>query len=556
MLMDEQLSHAWTPRHWLRRDWPWLLALLIIVGSLRAWLVYNTEVTARDSIGFIRYALRFDSMTWGEALKDQHQHPGYPAAVWAVSQPMRMWFGATPETMRVSAQLVSVAASILLAIVMFRLGKHLWDRYVGFFAALLFQCLPISGHHLSDGISDGLFLLFVLTALLLTIRAWEIGSPLRYAMAGAMIGVSYLTRPEGLLLLPAIVTFHIAMQAAKATRKPFLRTSFGVGLLIVTCAVAGSPYFLVTKAITIKPTAHQILHEAQAGPTETGGWPLFAATFTPSPHVTTQLHRTLRALILEMGQALNYIGGFVGVWALIACRKSLTRHAGFYLLAIYFSFHAAVLIKLGLTVSYVSDRHVMALVSLACYPVVIGMAHLCSLALRWRYVETEPTRGFIIPKRVQTLCAVGLCLSLAICAGKTVTRLHGNRAGNHAAGLWLANNVHFGDHVDDDHNWSHFYSGMIFVEGDKTPLPADAEPRTFEVITRSKDEAVKGVRENREEGLRKRNAAVVYHWPTHADAANARIVVYQMPRNFATNPWAKEATSPPGVSGRPVSLQR
>src|SRR5262245_58802169 len=40
------------------RDWQWLLLLLVLVIPLRGWLLFNTEVAARDSIGFIRYALR------------------------------------------------------------------------------------------------------------------------------------------------------------------------------------------------------------------------------------------------------------------------------------------------------------------------------------------------------------------------------------------------------------------------------------------------------------------------------------------------------------------
>ncbi len=71
------------------RDWRCLATLLMLVLPLRVWLLYNTEVAARDSIGFIRYALQFESKPWQEVLLGNHQHPGYPLAVWAVSQPVR-----------------------------------------------------------------------------------------------------------------------------------------------------------------------------------------------------------------------------------------------------------------------------------------------------------------------------------------------------------------------------------------------------------------------------------------------------------------------------------
>ena len=58
-------------------DWRWLVLLFVLVVPLRGWLLYNTEVMARDSVGYIRYALRFEEQSWGEVLRSFDQHPGY-----------------------------------------------------------------------------------------------------------------------------------------------------------------------------------------------------------------------------------------------------------------------------------------------------------------------------------------------------------------------------------------------------------------------------------------------------------------------------------------------
>src|SRR5207253_5991880 len=123
---------------------------------------YRAEVPARDSIGYIRYALEFErqDLTWADILRKNDQHPGYPLAILAVSYPVRHFLGGiTPESMRLSAQLASSLAALLLVIPMFLLGKLLRDRALGFWAALLFQILPVVSHILTDGISDALFLL-------------------------------------------------------------------------------------------------------------------------------------------------------------------------------------------------------------------------------------------------------------------------------------------------------------------------------------------------------------------------------------------------------------
>src|SRR5687767_2626572 len=96
-------------------DRPWLALALLMTLLLRLALLLNTEVTAPDSVGFIRYALELESKPWGEVVRGQHQHPGYPYLVQLMSQAVRGVTGeVTPETMRWSAQLVSLVAATLL----------------------------------------------------------------------------------------------------------------------------------------------------------------------------------------------------------------------------------------------------------------------------------------------------------------------------------------------------------------------------------------------------------------------------------------------------------
>src|SRR5260370_28369950 len=86
-----------------RRDRGLLVVLLVLAAALHAWLLYNTEVPARDSIGFIRYALQFEGQarppevnTWLDVVKHNHQHPGYPLTILAVSIPVRFFCGGGP----------------------------------------------------------------------------------------------------------------------------------------------------------------------------------------------------------------------------------------------------------------------------------------------------------------------------------------------------------------------------------------------------------------------------------------------------------------------------
>src|ERR1017187_2705168 len=123
-----------------KSDWLLIGLLLALVLPLRLWLICNTEVTARDSIGYIRYALQFEEYGWKATLLKNHQHPGYPVLVWAMSQPVRAIEGeTTPDNMELSAQLVNFIASLLLILPMYLLGRQFFNRPVSFWAVVLYQ---------------------------------------------------------------------------------------------------------------------------------------------------------------------------------------------------------------------------------------------------------------------------------------------------------------------------------------------------------------------------------------------------------------------------------
>src|SRR5438105_4052858 len=148
-------------------DLKWLLVLIAFAAGIRVWLICHTEVAARDSIGFIRYAVQLEKQPWLEVVRHSEQHPGYPFLLLAVSQPVRHFMGGTsPESMQVSAQVASALAGVILVIPMFYLGRTLFARRVAFWATLMFQCLPVAAHVLSDGLSEATFLLLMTTGLL------------------------------------------------------------------------------------------------------------------------------------------------------------------------------------------------------------------------------------------------------------------------------------------------------------------------------------------------------------------------------------------------------
>src|SRR5439155_26866857 len=166
--------------------------LLVVAAGMRIWIVGHTEVAARDSIGFIRYALQLEQLPWTTVLHESKQHPGYPAVLLAVSWPVRAVLGGTtPVSMQLSAQIASALAGVRLVLPMYFLGRDLLHRSAGFWGTALFQFLPVSARALSDGLSEATFLLFMATALYLAVRGLRRGSVWRFALSGLFGGLAY-----------------------------------------------------------------------------------------------------------------------------------------------------------------------------------------------------------------------------------------------------------------------------------------------------------------------------------------------------------------------------
>src|SRR6266851_2803311 len=207
-------------RNQFLRDGGLLALLLLVAFGLRAWQITHTEVAARDSIGFIRQAWRLREQPIKDVLRSSEQHPGYPMMVAAVSLAVqRVVDGSDAATMQLSAQLTSAIAGVLLVIPMFFLGKALFSRSVGFWAALLFQVLPTSSRVMADGLSEGTFLLFAATGLWLGVIALRGQSKVLFGLAGLAGGLAYLTRPEGAAVVAATGAALLGMQVNKVWRR-------------------------------------------------------------------------------------------------------------------------------------------------------------------------------------------------------------------------------------------------------------------------------------------------------------------------------------------------
>jgi hypothetical protein len=514
----------------------WLAWTLLIAAALglRLWVIARTEVAARDSIGFIRYALRFESEPLTKVLKEGEQPPGYPATVWLVSRAVRAWRGDTsPETMVLSCQLASALMAALSVIPTVLLGRELGGRNLGWIAAAIFLCLPAWLRLTSDGVTEGAFVFWLATALWLGFRGLRKPAVETFLYCGLATGAAYLTRPEGLEVVLAVGAVLAARQAIASFRQPWHRVvsqsvALACGLLVLL-----GPYVAVIGRLSNKNTTTAILGIAdnpegllpQYGVSSAGTTLLLADWFHESGGTGSRWAWAVRSVAREMAQGLVYVGLAFAAVGVIVFRPRRGAGAGVAALALLALLHAAVLCRMASLSGYLSERHTLALVFVACFPAAAGLLWLVQrLTSQWS-VAGRP--GLVAGSAV----ALGL-----ITAAPALTKpLHYNRAGHKAAGQWLAKKVTDADGILDPFNWAEFYAGRVDPR-----VTTDRPERLFVVLETGDNQhsrlphipAAKAAAEHGE---------LVYHWPANRPVSDAQVVVWsvrgdRLPDPATTNP--------------------
>jgi hypothetical protein len=531
-----------------RRDACLILLLILLTAGLRTWVITHTAVAARDSIGFIRYAWRLEREPLVDVLRGSLHPPLYPLTVLAVSYPVRHFLH-RPDCleMQYSAQIACALCGVLLTIPMYYLGKRLFDRSVGFWSALMFQCLPVPSHMLSDGLTEGIYLLLIATFLLAAGWALKTRRVSAFALCGVLSGLTYLTRPEGAALALVLGGVLLAIQFRPALRWPLRRSLESAFALAFSALIVAAPYMCVIGGFSNKYSINWMTHS------KLDGTPRVEADRTPSARLPLarmdnrllvagwdqnwtslndqhpcSLNWALKMFAKEVGKGFHYIVWVPALLGVYMFRRRGAAEPTAWVAGALCVFHFLVLIRLAMVAGYLSERHSLVFVlcgapwAVACVrELPVWLAHWVPSLAGWL------TRPAVATLAVAVLALYGLPAALQ--------PLHPSRIGFREAGFWIANHADPSDPVIDPFCWSEFYAGRILNTSNVEPTVGH-QPVEYVVLDRVSLVPV-NPREEHHSHLpvlkRAKELAqaghVVYYWPTTANVADALVKVFAVP---------------------------
>ncbi|MEW6599772.1 MAG: glycosyltransferase family 39 protein [Nitrospirota bacterium] len=222
------------------------LFVIAVVGIIVRVIKFDDPAFALDTVAFTRLGknlVEYGRYTFGENYNmGVFFPPGYPLFIGLLNLLVNDLF--------ISAKVVSFIASWTTIFLSYLIGKELYNREAGLFAAFAYAVYPVILIISVDIYSEALFFFFLLLSIYLFFVSLRNNNFVTIVLFGIFVAAAYLTRPEGqfLLLLPLLQVFGVFSEKQFFDRKYLLK----VALIFLIFGVIISPYMLFLKNYTGK----------------------------------------------------------------------------------------------------------------------------------------------------------------------------------------------------------------------------------------------------------------------------------------------------------------
>ncbi|MEE2675030.1 MAG: glycosyltransferase family 39 protein [Myxococcota bacterium] len=439
-------------------------ALFGLALALRAAAALQTAAIFNDGPAFLRVAGLFQRGEWSQALS-HHYHPLYPSLVSLVA---RLSGG-----LESAAVVVSVVAGSLGVVALYAFLRRAFDERVAWVGGVLFALHPYAVTFSADVQSEGLYFTLFLATVAGLWRALMDRSAAWAALSGALAGVAYWTRPEGLGLAAVGIAFAALLLFQGRWSAPFFAR--WAAALALGSVVVVAPYVVHLHGLTGEWMLTQ--KKSIGDLTGSGGSKGVSEDAAPdrqrwapppmrrpAPRQAGLLParidfepRSIAAgveLVAVSASALSpVIVVLLGI-GVFTLRGRLGARGNFLLLIV--GLYAVVLYGLALNVGYLNRRHVLApLLPLLGYAAVavpvVGAGLLRAVRLG---VDKQRTRSPVW---------VGLALVAALTLPKTLAAHREERIATRRAAEWLAGRSDLSGPVAAAKARTAYYAGEVFV---------------------------------------------------------------------------------------------
>ena len=214
----------------------WLLVLVAVAIIIRL-LFPSAETLAPDSTLYLKLA---DKIAVGQLELDEVFtpsniiQPGFSIVIFLINQMFR-----NPEFVGV---LISILSGVVLIVLIFYLGKRLFNVWTGLIAGIVIAIHPLFIRYSTIVLTESLFTaLFIGAILMFWSMMREPKSHLWYFFLGLLVGYAYLVRIVGLSLV-LVFLFWIVANWSQHNKLPVRKIVLSIVVFIIGVSMLVAPY--------------------------------------------------------------------------------------------------------------------------------------------------------------------------------------------------------------------------------------------------------------------------------------------------------------------------
>ena len=240
-----------------------LVAVLVLLGLVRAWVLSHTEIIVRDGMTYTAMARAWTSGPM-QVIRGYDYHVGYPVAIVGMHALLKgMGLAERSDSWDVAGGLVSLVASLVAMIAVWRWAAVAYDRWVAILAVLLPGLSRKWSGVGAEVLSDALAIAFQMWSLVLVHDAVRRlldrrrSAVLLAAGAGLCGGLGYLVRPESLLIPVLGILLILGLQLRR--RLSWRLSAMSIAVMVGAAALASLPYMIAIGGLSKKKNLTELL---------------------------------------------------------------------------------------------------------------------------------------------------------------------------------------------------------------------------------------------------------------------------------------------------------
>lgn len=214
-----------------------LAFVMLIAMAVRLPLLYYFDVVAPDGVVLIEMAKTLATGDFFTTNIPEHHHePLYPALIAAVS-------AVTPLEYVKSGQIISLVSAMAAIYLVYRLSARLYGRESGIYSAFILSLVPLHAFSSVMVLKESLYVLIVVALIYSCALAMERRGKAHFVMTGLFLGLAYLARLDGILLLLTIPFLCYAVDAGTLPGKGVCILLVSATAFVLYAAYASVLYF-------------------------------------------------------------------------------------------------------------------------------------------------------------------------------------------------------------------------------------------------------------------------------------------------------------------------